>query len=50
MDKNSNKFMRANIARSRRLVEALPILKERNKSAKYLASIEANYKRVAKLS
>lgn len=44
MDKNNKRFMRDNIRRSRRLVEALPRLIARNKIAKKLAEIETKYK------
>lgn len=44
MNKNSKRFMRDNIRRSRRLVEVLPRLVARNKIANKLAEIEAKYK------
>lgn len=43
MNKNSKRFMRDNIRRSRRLIEVLPRLVARNKIANKLSKIEANY-------
>lgn len=44
MNKNSKRFMRDNIRRSRRLVEVLPRSVARNKIVNKLAEIEAKYK------